>query len=133
MDQIRVAVGVILAQTNVVLVARRPEHLHQGGLLEFPGGKVEPGESIEQALCREVEEELGVDITQTVKRPLTQIHHSYKDKEVFLEVWLVNGYKGEPTGLEGQELHLIAIPELNPSDFPAANLSIINLLKSSYT
>jgi 8-oxo-dGTP diphosphatase len=139
-NQIRVAVAVILCDEKdagnkiikSVIVARRPEHLHQGGLLEFPGGKIGPEETVERALCRELYEELGIDVLRSPKYPLTQIEHHYPDKSVFLDVWTVDGYRGKATGLEGQEVFKIAIDELDYRDFPAANVKIIDQLRNSH-
>ena len=135
-QQMHVAVAVILCDEKdavnqiqkSVLVARRPKHLHQGGLLEFPGGKIEPDESVEQALCRELYEELGVDVLQSHKMPLVRIEHRYPDRQVFLDVWTINGYRGKAVGQEGQEIFKIPLVELDPRDFPAANFEIIDHL-----
>lgn len=132
------AVGVVLRQDpqtmeRRVLVARRPDELHQGGLLEFPGGKVEPDESVEEALCRELAEELSIDISGSVKKPFLQIEHEYSDKTVFLDVWVVDGYQGEPWGREGQEVFHLNLDELNPAEFPAANGDIIHRLQHTFS
>jgi len=135
--KVRVAVAVILCDekdaTNrafkSVVVSRRPQHVHQGGKLEFPGGKIEPEETVERALCRELYEELGIDVLQSPKSRLTQIEHQYPDKAVFLDVWTINGYRGKATGLEGQEVLKIAVEELDYRDFPAANVGIIEQIR----
>src|SRR5690554_1447331 len=98
---IHVAVGVIW-RGGRVLIARRPEGAHQGGLLEFPGGKVEPGETVQQALVRELLEETAVTVSPGDLQPLIGIRHDYGDKEVFLDVWEARVSSGEPRGLEGQ-------------------------------
>ncbi|CAG0995784.1 partial ADP-ribose pyrophosphatase, partial [Gammaproteobacteria bacterium] len=77
---LHVAVGVIRNGSGEVLVARRHERLHQGGLWEFPGGKVEPGETVEDALRRELREELSIGVESA--RPLIKIAHDYGDKRV---------------------------------------------------
>ena len=138
-NSIRVAVAVILCDEKdagnrvfkSVIVARRPQHLHQGGLLEFPGGKIEPEETVERALCRELYEELGIDVLRSPKSPLTLIEHHYEDKSVYLDVWTVDGYRGKATGQEGQQVFKIAIEELDYRDFPAANMKIIDQLRAS--
>lgn len=123
---IRVAAAAII-KDDQVLLARRPLHVHQGGLWEFPGGKVESGESVEQALCRELKEEL--DIEPTVFRPLIRIPHHYPDKSVLLDVWQVEEFLGEPHGREGQPLQWVLRSQLGAYQFPAANLPILNALQ----
>src|SRR6056297_1402461 len=84
--EVHVAVAVIVRDGRV-LIARRPGHVHQGGLLEFPGGKVEPGEGVQQALARELLEETAVTVAPESLEPLIGIRHAYGDKQVFLDVW----------------------------------------------
>jgi 8-oxo-dGTP diphosphatase len=120
---VHVAVGVIRNQQQQILLALRPDDVHQGGLWEFPGGKVEPAETIQQALARELEEELGITPTQV--QPLIEIHHDYPDKSVFLDVWWVDAFSGEPEGREGQPVRWVPIDELPAYDFPEANQPIV--------
>ena len=120
---IHVAVGVIRNGQGDFLLARRPEHLHQGGLWEFPGGKVETGETVEVALRRELQEELAITVGQAT--PLIKIRHDYGDKRVLLDVWRVETFGGKPTGQEGQAIRWIAPDQLRQFDFPAANRPII--------
>lgn len=82
LPEVHVAVGVIIRDGRV-LIARRPEHAHQGGLLEFPGGKVEPGETVQQALVREIAEETGLKLIESALQPVIGIRHNYGDKRVF--------------------------------------------------
>ena len=124
---VHVAAAAIFGDDGQLLISRRPLHLHQGGLLEFPGGKLEPGESPEQALVRELEEELGI-IPQQFE-PLIQIPYDYPDKRVLLDVWRVNNYSGVPEGKEGQALYWLDVDQLRPEEFPAANRPIINALQ----
>lgn len=119
---IHVAVAVIRQGDNVLL-SQRAEHVDQGGLWEFPGGKVEPGETIESALERELGEELG--ITPTRYRPLIQIPHHYPQYRVLLDVWRVSAFTGEPHGREGQPVRWVPIEQLGDYDFPDANRSIV--------
>lgn len=121
-----VAAAIYLADGRL-LISRRPQHLHQGGLLEFPGGKLESGESPQQALVRELEEELGI-IPQQFE-PLIRIPYDYPDKRVLLDVWRVTAFEGEPEGREGQDLYRLAVNELEPEEFPAANRPIITALQ----
>ena len=131
---IHVAVGVIFdnQQEDQILIAKRPQHLHQGGLWEFPGGKVAAGETVDQALKRELFEELGITVTQS--QPLMQVEHNYSDKQVFLDIWTVTQYSGEARGIEGQECRWVAMQQLLCAEskykFPAANKAILEKLKS---
>lgn len=123
MKRIHVAAAVIRAADGRILIARRAADQHQGGLWEFPGGKVEPGETVQAALARELEEELG--IRPTAARPLIQVHHDYPDKQVLLDVWEVSAFVGEPHGAEGQPLAWVAARQLAEYPFPAANQPIV--------
>lgn len=133
-SSIHVAVGVIFdnQQADHILIAKRPQHLHQGGLWEFPGGKVAAGETVDQALKRELFEELGITVTQS--QPLMQVEHNYSDKQVFLDIWTVTQYSGEARGLEGQECRWVAMQQLlcaeSKYQFPEANKAILEKLKS---
>ncbi|HEY7774222.1 MAG TPA: Nudix family hydrolase [Marinagarivorans sp.] len=122
---VHVAVGVII-KDNHVLLARRAKHQHQGGLWEFPGGKVEDGERVSDALVRELHEELA--ITATSMQPLIQIHHDYGDKTVLLDVWTVSRFDGCPTGCEGQPIEWVDTGRLNDYAFPAANQPIVSAI-----
>ncbi len=124
---VHVAVGLLLNENAEVLVALRPADVHQGGLWEFPGGKLEPNESVEQALGREFDEELGIAIHGC--SPFIQVRHDYVDKSVLLDVWTVGGFTGSPRGREGQEVEWRKIAELRETDFPEANESIIRALR----
>lgn len=126
--EIHVAVGAVF-RDGKVLIARRPEHVHQGGLLEFPGGKVEPGESVQQALIREIREETGLRIAPGSLEPLIEVRHDYGDKQVFLDVWQTSSAEGCAEGLEGQEIRWLGVGELADADFPAANRPIIRALQ----
>lgn len=123
MKRVHVAAAVIRGQDGRILLAKRPDHLHQGGLWEFPGGKVESGETVRAALDRELKEELGIELQSA--RPLIKVRHDYPDKQVLLDVWDVSSFSGEPHGAEGQPLSWAAPRELGNYQFPAANLPIV--------
>ena len=124
---IHVAVGVITStneyQQTQYFLTKRLDNVHQGGKWEFPGGKVEKGETIAQALARELKEEVNIDVFSC--HPLTIIHHDYGDKKVCLEVFVVDNYVGEPTAQEGQQQSWFALKEFKNLDFPKANEAII--------
>jgi 8-oxo-dGTP diphosphatase len=124
---IHVAAAAIQDPRGRVLISKRADHLHQGGLWEFPGGKVEPGESPLQALSRELQEEL--DITPVAIEPLIKIHHQYDDREVVLDVYRVSRYEGEAKGMEGQPLRWIEPGQMRSEDFPAADRPVITALQ----
>jgi 8-oxo-dGTP diphosphatase len=110
-------------QRDKILVARRPDRTHLGGYWEFPGGKVEPGESIEHALYRELYEELNLQVRFAA--PLIVIDHDYPDRSVTLDTWAVYDWSGELAGSAGQEIAWCGMQELPAKRFPAANLPII--------
>ena len=123
---IHVAVGVLFNAAGEVLISRRHRDSHQGGLWEFPGGKVEGGEDVQCALKREFEEELGIKLLRC--SPLKKILYHYSDKSVLLDVWTSAQFTGEPAGLEGQAIEWRSIASLPQRDFPAANGQIIKCL-----
>lgn len=144
---VHVAVGVIFdcslesamssgeATEKSILIAKRADHQHQGGLWEFPGGKVEEGESVQVALQRELEEELGLQAAIDDMRPLISIPFHYPDKSVLLDVWAVynaGAFKEalgkDALGKEGQPLVWAKQSDLASYEFPAANKAIINAL-----
>lgn len=123
MKRVHVAAAVIRGADARVLIAKRAADQHQGGLWEFPGGKVEEGEAVEAALSRELQEELGIRVEAA--RPLIQVQHDYPDKQVLLDVWEVTAFSGEPHGAEGQPLAWASARELLDYEFPAANQPIV--------
>lgn len=116
-------VAAVIRSEGKILIAQRAADAHQGGLWEFPGGKVEAGETAVAALRRELEEELG--IIATAYRPLIRVAHDYPDKSVCLDVWEVSAFSGRAHGREGQPLRWVAPEELPAHVFPAANQPIV--------
>lgn len=123
MKRVHVAAAVIRDGSGKILIARRADTQHQGGLWEFPGGKVEADESVQTALARELQEELGIVVGAA--RPLIKVRHDYPDKQVLLDVWEVSGFTGEPHGAEGQPLAWVSARALTDYEFPAANQPIV--------
>ena len=117
------AAAMISADQKKVLIARRPSNVDQGGLWEFPGGKLAPYETGLEGLKRELHEELGVEIIRA--QPLIRVHHEYPDKHILLDVWQVHEFAGEPFGREGQAVRWVPMEELVNYPFPAANLPIL--------
>ncbi|QIL88408.1 8-oxo-dGTP diphosphatase MutT [Microbulbifer harenosus] len=120
---VHVAVGVIIGGDGRILLAKRPDHLHMGGRWEFPGGKVEDGESIQQAMTRELREELDIGVLAMEK--LIEVRHDYGDKQVFLDTWCVTEFSGEARGVEGQALAWVTASDLADYEFPDANQPIV--------
>lgn len=127
MNPLQVAVGVVKNPEGKILISRRHAALHQGGLWEFPGGKIEASETVEQALFRELKEELN--ITATAATPLITVNHQYPDLTVQLNVFLVERFLGEATGCEGQPFKWVAPAELDHYAFPSANQPIITAVR----
>jgi 8-oxo-dGTP diphosphatase len=124
---IHVAVGVIIDHAGKALVTRRSRDVHQGGLWEFPGGKLKPGEDARTALSRELHEELGLEMDKA--RPLIRLHHDYPDKSVLLDVWKVTCWQGQPCGREGQPVLWVDIEKLSGLKFPVADETIIKSIQ----
>ena len=124
----QIAVGVIYnASRDKVLVARRPDGVIQGGLWEFPGGKLLPDEEISQALKRELFEELNLEVDSAC--PLITIDHDYPGLPVTLNVWSIMDWHGQILGNEGQDIEWISIDNLNEKNFPEANQPIITAVR----
>ena len=126
MKIVEVAVGVI-KRTNRIFISKRADDLHQGGLWEFPGGKREKNETLEQALVRELREEVGIEVLEQSNFLL--IEHEYSDKKVRLDVRLVEHFKGEPAHQENQTSQWVDIADLANFSFPAANKVIVEKLQ----
>ncbi len=110
-----------------VLVARRFDDAHQGGLWEFPGGKLEPGEQVRAGLARELAEELGVRVDSA--RPLIRVRHDYPDRRVLLDVWRVIGWHGRAAGREGQSIRWLRADAIVGLPMPAADVPVVVALR----
>jgi 8-oxo-dGTP diphosphatase len=130
MKLVHVAVGVVLRGTQV-FISLRADNAHQGGKWEFPGGKVEANETVLDALRRELQEEIGILVQSS--EPLLVIEHDYGDKLVKLDVHSVSAFNGEPEGKENQQTRWVEVSALEASEFPAANVAIIDALQQKYT
>lgn len=120
---LQVAVGVIKNPSGQILISFRDTKLHQGGLWEFPGGKIEPLETVRQALVRELKEELGITVLAAV--PLIKIRHQYPELAVQLHVFVVECFSGEVKSCEGQPFKWVVADDLVNYSFPSANQPII--------
>ncbi len=126
-DYIHVVIGIIKNTKNEVLVTKRRRDAHLGGLFEFPGGKLKANEAPKEALRRELNEELNIDLHQC--SPLIQIPYTYSDRKIFLDVYIVDDYSGLLTTNEAQELRWMEITTLSNAKFPSANHGIIRALQ----
>jgi 8-oxo-dGTP diphosphatase len=125
---IKVAVAVIINSERHVLIVKRPAHVPQPGVWEFPGGKLEENEQGDDALKREIAEEVGLTVSSA--RFLTTVKSESENKQIDLLIYLVTEFSGYAQCLENQpELKWVTIPELAKFEFPKANVQIIALVK----
>jgi 8-oxo-dGTP diphosphatase len=134
-DHIHVVAAIIWQQGNPqpsqqkFLIAQRQKGKHLEDYWEFPGGKLEPGESPWQALQRELTEEISIMPTKAA--PYLQVYHRYPDRNILLDTWLVEEYSGEVVPGEGQQLCWVDLSQIDRYRLPPADLPIIEAIKSS--
>lgn len=124
-----VAAVALIDADGRVLLARRPEGKPMAGLWEFPGGKVEPGETPEAALMRELHEELGIDTHASCLAPLTFASHAYPDFHLLMPLFACRKWQGTPAAREGQRLAWVRPAQLRDYPMPAADLPLIPVLR----
>lgn len=112
-----------------VLLAQRPEGKSMAGLWEFPGGKVDQGETPENALIRELKEELGIDVTVSCLAPVAFASHTYEDFHLLMPLFACRVWQGEPEGLEGQALQWIRPVRMGDVDMPPADAPLVATLR----
>ena len=112
-----------------VLIAQRPEGRAMAGLWDFPGGKIEPGETPEAALIRELDEELGIDTWASCLAPLTFASHSYDEFHLLMPLFVCRRWQGTPQPREHQALRWVRAGELRRFPMPPADLPIIPVLR----
>ncbi len=112
-----------------VLLAQRPEGKSMAGLWEFPGGKVEQGETPEAALIRELQEELGIDTWQSCLAPLTFASHAYADFHLLMPLFICRKWQGTPQPREGQVLKWVRPMALRDYPMPPADIPLIPVLQ----
>jgi len=124
-----VVVGVVINSDLECLLAERRSTSTHPGCLEFPGGKCEVNELPFDALCRELQEEVGIVVDAA--EPFLQLDHDYDSYSVTLDVWTVSSFSGQPKGCEGQLVFWQALHALDAELFPAGNVPLIQTLKES--
>jgi len=115
----------LVDQDNRILLAHRPEGKQLAGLWEFPGGKVEAGETPEATLIRELKEELGVDTSAACLAPLTFASHAYEKFHLLMPLYVCRRWQGTPAGHEGQALKWVRAKQLRDYPMPPADLPLI--------
>ncbi len=129
MKVVLVAAVALIDVDGRVLLAQRPPGKSLAGLWEFPGGKVEPGETPEAALIRELGEELGIDTWQSCLAPLTFASHSYDDFHLLMPLFACRRWRGIPIAQEGQTLAWVRPDKLRDYPMPPADLPLIPILR----
>ncbi len=129
MNTVLVAAVALIDRDGRVLLAQRPEGKSMAGLWEFPGGKVEPGETPEHALIRELEEELGIDTWESCLAPLTFASHSYDDFHLLMPLFACRKWQGIARPREGQALKWVAVRDLGAYPMPPADVPLIPILR----
>lgn len=123
MKILNIAVGIIRNAQGEIFITRRAADAHMANKWEFPGGKIESGESPEQALARELQEEVGIDVSAASL--FDKLEYQFPDRHITLWFFLVESWEGEPWGKEGQPGRWLRQQELVAEDFPPANEPVI--------
>ena len=126
---ILVSAVVLVDADGRVLLAQRPEGKSMAGMWEFPGGKVEPGETPEAALIRELNEELDIDTAESCLAPLSFASHSYDDFHLLMLVYVCRKWKGTPRPVEGNALAWVRAARLRDYEMPPADLPLIAVIQ----
>ena len=126
MKILQIAVGIIRNDAGEIYITQRAADAHMANKWEFPGGKIEAGETAEEAMIRELEEEVG--ITASEPQLFDKLEYEFPDRHIMLWFWLVENWQGEPWGKEGQPGRWIAQNALIADEFPPANAPVIEKL-----
>ena len=129
MKTVLVSAAALIDRDGRVLLAQRPPGKSMAGLWEFPGGKVEPGETPETALIRELKEELGIDTWQSCLAPLTFASHSYPDFHLLMPLYACRKWDGQPESVENQQLKWVRPGNLKDFPMPPADIPLIPILR----
>jgi 8-oxo-dGTP diphosphatase len=129
-DKIVYVVAVALVDRDGrVLLAQRPPGKKMAGLWEFPGGKIEPGETPEAALVREIKEEMDIDTQESCLAPLTFVSHGYDDFHLFMPVFVCRVWKGAPVAREGQSFAWVYPKDFDKYPMPPADIPLIPVMR----
>lgn len=123
---LHIAAGIIRNTKQQIFITERPEGTHMAGFWEFPGGKLEQGEKPEDALIRELEEEVGIMVTES--QLFHRVEHELDDRFIILYFFIVSAWHNEPYGKEGQKSRWIEQQDLIAREFPPANRIIVEML-----
>ena len=126
MKILQISVGIIRNAEGEIYITQRAADAHMAHKWEFPGGKIEAEESPEQAVIRELQEEVGITVTSL--HQFDKLEYQFPDRHITLWFWLVDGWEGEPWGKEGQPGRWVAQRELVAGEFPPANAPVIEKL-----
>ncbi|MBO9476068.1 8-oxo-dGTP diphosphatase MutT [Shimia sp. R11_0] len=129
MKTVLVAAVTLIDPEGRILLAQRPEGKSMAGLWEFPGGKVEAGETPETALIRELQEELGIDTWESCLAPLTFASHSYEDFHLLMPLFACRKWQGIPQAKEGQTLKWVRAQNLKDYEMPPADIPLIPMIR----
>jgi 8-oxo-dGTP diphosphatase len=124
-----VVAAALVDADNRVLLARRPPGKSMAGLWEFPGGKVHDGETPEAALCRELAEELGIDVRDSCLAPFTFASHRYPTFQLLMPLYLCRRWNGTMAAREGQELIWVRPARLGDYEMPPADKPLVAMLR----
>ena len=125
MKIVLVAAVALIDADGRVLISQRPMDKQLGGLWEFPGGKVEPGERPEVALIRDLKEEIGIDVAESCLAPLTFASHAYETFHLLMPLYVCRRWKGQVTGAEGQAIAWVKPLKLRDYPMPPADVPLI--------
>lgn len=128
MKVVYVVAAALIDPEGKILLAQRPEGKAMAGLWEFPGGKIEPGERPEQALTRELTEELSITVSECDLNPLTFASHTYEKFHLFMPLYSIQKWRGTPLPNEGQQLAWVTPDELHNYPAPAADIPLFDFL-----
>ncbi|MCG9552178.1 8-oxo-dGTP diphosphatase MutT [Vibrio sp. Isolate32] len=132
MKRIHIVAGIIFNQDkSQVFITKRPDDKHKGGFWEFPGGKVEEGETIEQAMTRELDEEIGIKVTE--QSLFEHLEFDYTDKSLKFDFILVTDFEEQPYGKEGQQGEWVSLQSLSQYAFPEANVPILERVVKEFS
>jgi 8-oxo-dGTP diphosphatase len=127
MQHLQVAAGILLDATGKVLIAKRRCDGPLDGLWEFPGGKIDSGESSGEALSRELAEEIGIEIIAS--RFFMRLYHEYPDRSVDIEFFLINEWQYDPVGREGQQLRWVDADQLDAAEMLPADVPVVDAIR----